>query len=363
MSFVYASPPRYVQGRGVIDDVDEHLPHRDATAALIADAFVLDLIGERVREALAQRSVDVREMEFEGECTWAEVERLRDAASGCDVLVGAGGGKAIDAAKAVRDGLDVDLVSVPTIAATDAPASSISVVYTSAGEVDELVFHDVHPDLVLVDTEVVARAPTRFLRSGIADAMATHFEAETAVDGHATNVFDGRATQAAQAIAERCFDVVTTHGEAALHAVERDAVTESVEAVVEAAVLLSGLGFESGGLAAAHAVHDGLTVLDETHHATHGEKVNVGTCTQLVLEGREAALDEHIDRSLALGLPVTLADLGVTDPSDADLQAVADAACAPEETIHNEPFEVTPAAVRDAIKAADERGRARKNTR
>jgi len=112
----------------------------------------------------------------------------------------------------------------------------------------------VNPDLVLVDTAVVARAPTRFLRSGMADAIATWYEADTAYRAAAENVFDGRSTLTAHAIAETCYDTIRDHGRSAVAAVERDAVTESVEAVVEANTLMSGIGFESGGLAAAHSI-------------------------------------------------------------------------------------------------------------
>ncbi|GGJ17372.1 hypothetical protein GCM10008995_28960 [Halobellus salinus] len=127
---------------------------------------------------------------------------------------------------------------------------------------------------------------------------------------------------------------------------------------------MSGIGFESGGLAAAHAVHDGLTRVEPTHDATHGEKVNVGTLTQLVLEGRDTdAIHDIVDLSVDLGLPVTLADIGLTDPTDEQLRTIGEAACEPQETIHNEPFEVTPEAVQDALVTADELARERRTTR
>jgi len=149
------------------------------------------------------------------------------------------------------------------------------------------------------------------------------------------------------------------HGLAAVDAVERGAVTESVEAVTEANTLLSGLGFESGGLAAAHSIHNGLTQLEATHDATHGEKVNIGTISQLALEGRDDAfIEEYVEFSLDLGLPVTLSDIGLDDPSHNDLTVVAEAACDEEETIHNQPFAVSSSMVRDdALLTADELSR------
>nr|WP_328586635.1 iron-containing alcohol dehydrogenase [Natronorubrum thiooxidans] len=142
------------------------------------------------------------------------------------------------------------------------------------------------------------------------------------------------------------YEMLRRHGVSAVHAVENGAVTESVEAVTEANTLLSGLGFESGGLAAAHSIHNGLTQLE----ATHREKVNIGTLPQLVLEGRDDEfVEDIIEFSLDIELPVTLADIGLDDPMEDQLDTVAEAACVEEETIHNEPFPVEPAMVWDAL--------------
>lgn len=54
-------------------------------------------------------------------------------------------------------------------------------------------------------------------------------------------------------------------------------MTPALEHIVEANILLSGLGFESGGLASCHAIHNGFTVLEQTHKYYHGEKVAFGT--------------------------------------------------------------------------------------
>lgn len=117
---------------------------------------------------------------------------------------------------------------------------------------------------------------------------------------------------------------------------------------------------ESGGLAAAHSIHNGLTALHETHEFWHGEKVSFGVVAMLVLEGRPIAeLEELVDFCLAVGLPVTLGDVGV-NPDDADLDKVAEAACAAGETIHNLPFPVDPAMVVDAMLAADAYGNERR---
>ena len=127
---------------------------------------------------------------------------------------------------------------------------------------------------------------------------------------------------------------------------------------MEASIYLSGLGFENGGLAAAHAINDGFAQEPQAHGMYHGEKVAFGTITQLVLENIPAEeLEDIIDWCIELGLPVTLKELGITEVTDEKLMAVATAACAENDTLHNMPFEVTPETVCAAIKAADAYGK------
>ena len=134
----------------------------------------------------------------------------------------------------------------------------------------------------------------------------------------------------------------------------RKVCTQATENVIEANTYLSGVGFESGGLAAAHAIHNGLTVLPECHHMYHGEKVAFGTLTQLVLENRPMEdIEEVLDFCYAVGLPVTLEQLGVEDITEEKIMAVAEASCAEGETIFNMPFEVNADSVYAAIMAAD----------
>ena len=168
----------------------------------------------------------------------------------------------------------------------------------------------------------------------------------------------GLANPNALLLANACFDTLMNEGVKAKLALEAGACTKAVEKVIEANTLLSGIGFESGGLAGAHAIHNGFTVLDECHHMYHGEKVAFGTITQLVLEDIPAEeLEDIIDWCIELGLPVTLKELGITEVTDEKLMAVATAACAENDTLHNMPFEVTPETVCAAIKAADAYGR------
>jgi glycerol dehydrogenase len=131
-------------------------------------------------------------------------------------------------------------------------------------------------------------------------------------------------------------------------------VTPALEKVIEANTLMSGLGFESAGLASAHSIHNGLTQLPGTHAYFHGEKVAFGVLAGLFLANRPAKMiDEVYDFCQSVGLPVKLAQIGIVNPSDEDLLKVAETACAPQESIWHEPSEITPERVVECIKMAD----------
>jgi len=163
---------------------------------------------------------------------------------------------------------------------------------------------------------VIAQAPPRLLVAGMGDALATWFEARTCVAGSVRNMRGGGSSATALALAELCYRTLLADGAEALLAVSTQVVTPSLERLVETNTLLSGLGFESSGLAAAHAVHNGLTASHDTHAYLHGEKVAFGLLVQLVLEGApRTTVDEVLGFSSSVGLPITLADIGLPEPT------------------------------------------------
>ena len=328
---------------------------------IVAGRSARRLLESTWRTALGDSGFDYTIHDFAGECSHAEVARIVAAAraAGARTVVGAGGGKVLDAARAAAAELDACVVNCPTVASSDAPCSALSVIYTEEGVFQEYRFYRRNPDLVLVDTQVVARGPARLLGAGMGDALATYFEARTCVAGRVRNMRGGASTQSALALAELCYRTLQADGIEAMRAVRDSVVTPALERIVEANTLLSGLGFESSGLAAAHAIHNGFTAAPGAHAYYHGEKVAFGVLVQLTLEGASRAVfDEVLAFSGAVGLPMTLQGIGCGGMERGMLDLVADRATAPGETIHNEPFEVNGGMVADAILAADATGRA-----
>ena len=362
MLSVFCSPSRYTQGKNATALLGQEILGLGlrGPALVLAGRSATRLLASTWQATFSEAQIDHAVQPFGGECSLAEIERGKSAARQhkAQVIVGAGGGKVLDTARAVAADLDLPVVNCPTVASSDAPCSALSVIYTEAGVFQEYRFYRKNPDLVLVDTHVIAQGPPRLLVAGMGDALATWFEAKTCVEGHVKNMRGGASTRSALALAKLCYETLLEDGAEALRAVQTQVVTPALERLVEANTLLSGLGFESSGLAAAHAVHNGLTAAPGTHDFFHGEKVAYGLLVQLVLEGQPRALLEQVLRfSTEVGLPITLAEIGLKELPKELLRQVANRATAKGETIHNEPFEVRPDMVADAILAADALGR------
>ena len=355
-------PSRYVQGPGALDQLGDELARLGKQALLLQTPYVSEHLGSQIKNILHGK-VSPHQETFQGECCDEEIARLCALSRqiGVDVVAGIGGGKTMDTAKAVAYELGVPVAIAPTIASSDAACSALSVIYTAAGEFSRYLVLPQNPNLVLVDTAVVAKAPVRLLVSGMGDALATWFEAESCRLSGAGNMTGRPGPMTAHGLARLCFDTLIEYGVLAKTACEAGCTSPALERVIEANTLLSGLGFESGGLSAAHAIHNGLTVLEQTHHYWHGEKVAFGTLAMIMLTDSEPELiDIVFDFCEEIGLPTTFEDIGLKGVGDADLMRAAEAACAEGETIHNDARPVSAASVLAAMKAADAYGRARK---
>ena len=320
MNAIFCSPLRYTQGYAATESLGAEMK----VVGLLGPVLIVTSRSPRKvlesiwRETLGKAVIEMALHEIAGECTRAEVARIVDAAQNakCATILGAGGGKVLDAARAAAAHLRLPLISCPTIASTDSPCSAISVLYNEEGVFEEGIVHGRNPILVLVDTRVIAHAPVRTLVAGMGDALSTLFEARACVDAKKPNTRGGSCTMSAMALAELCYRILLADGVQALRAAERREVTPALERIIEANILLSGLGFESAGLAAAHAVHNGLTVVPGAHSFLHGEKVAFGVLVQLMLEKAQPdLLKEVLGFCRSVGLPTTLAEIGCGDLS------------------------------------------------
>ncbi len=356
MDTIFISPNKYVQAKGALNNLGKYASELGKKAIVLVTSSGYKRIEKQLEETFKSAGVDVCYEMFNGECSMNEINRVVEICKkeSIDVVIGIGGGKTHDSAKLAAQLINSPVIIVPTIASTDAPCSALSVIYTDDGVFESYCFLKQNPNLVLVDLDIIANAPERLLVAGMGDALATYFEA---MSNTGANCAGGASTMAAKALAKLCFDILLDQGYKAKVACKNKVVTTALENVVEANTLLSGLGFESAGLAAAHSVHNGFTALEETHSMYHGEKVAFGTITQLVLENADIEdIEEIIGFCIEVGLPVTLGELGVKEITKEKIMNVAIGATAEGESIHNMPFEVTADDVYAAIMVANSLG-------
>lgn len=348
-------PARYVQGPGALGRLGTECAPFAQKVLCLADKTLPDGIAGQLGGDGAELIVSPTPPH----CTMEAIAGVVAEAgkTGADAVAALGGGKVIDLGRAAADDLGLPFVSVPTIAASDAPSSALAVIYDDEGRVVSDQFVRSNPQLVLVDSAVIAAAPARFFAAGMGDALATYYEAVACKRSGAGNLCGGQQTRLAMGVAELCRDTILGHGAIALEETKSGNPGEAFEAVLEANILLSGIGFESGGVAGAHAIHHGLAELPETHGALHGEKVAFGVLVELALrDASDSEIAEIAWFNSLVGLPLTLEALGISD-ADSAIPVIARRATQAGEIIHNEPFPVDRPMVEAAIRRADTIGK------
>jgi glycerol dehydrogenase len=361
---VLIAPARYVQGPGVFAHLARYLRPLEVTRpAVLASRRGHAREGGSIVAGLREAGLEPVAVTFEGESSVAEIERISTGVQKqvppVDGLIAVGGGKCLDTGKCVAYRRGVPMISCPSIASNDAPCSALSVVYTPEGAFEALEFFPDSPALVVVDTAVVARAPLRYLVAGMGDAIATWYEARTCFENPtARSAVGARPTVASTTIGRACASTIREFGLEAIEAVRAHRVDEALERVVEANTLLSGIGFESGGVAAAHAIATGAFPTFPAVHDSclHGEMVAFGLLVQLVLEEKTDEAKDVASFLAAVGLPVHLGQIGLDPDLDAEAIQTAGEIAAGVFLMANEPFQVTARSVHAALLGAHSLG-------
>lgn len=286
-------------------------------------------MGERILSAFAGSPPPV--LTFTGEITLEAIETLRGKAqlSSPDVIAAVGGGKALDAGKAVARLLDLPVISVPTIASMDGPASRGIAIYDDEHRLALVQQLRSNPAVVLVDTAVIAAAPVDFLRAGIGDAIAKKFEAEGAAAAGALNKHGTLPLRSARLAADGAYRLLRAHSAAAVRAVARGVLNDDVEATIEATILLSALGYENAGLSVAHSFSRGLVKARGAEKRPHGFHIAYGLLVQFAVEDRpDEELADIRQFHKDVGLPVRLADLGLANAARSEIGAMCELALA-----------------------------------
>ena len=322
----FGGPHRYVQGPGALNELVTLAPLYVRRPFIVADVAVIGTLRKQLETLLQPCTDGVEFAEFSGECSAAQIDAMTAMANAAraDVIIAIGGGKAIDTAKGVRIQRGGGIIVVPTVASNDAPTSRLAIIYTDDHVLKEVRLMPTNPDVVVVDTSIIARAPRRFFVAGIGDALSKKFEAEQCFGSGDMNFYKARPAALAVAIADQCYRVIRKEAVASLAAIDRQAPDDAFENIVEATILLSGLGFESGGLSIAHSLTRGFSAVPSLNGALHGEQVAFGLLTQLCLEQRSPEfLADMVAFFKTIGLPTSLKDLGFFGDEQAGIRTIA----------------------------------------
>lgn len=363
----FGSPSRYFQGPGELNNIIGLTSLYGTRVFMLIDVVFFDRLTNNFTDQYEKNSQSLLTDLFGGEITDQEIERVSQKAAAFkpNVVVGIGGGKTLDTIKAVADDLHLPVIIVPTTASTDAPCSAMSIIYNPDGTHNHERIYIKNPDIVLVDSEIIAKAPIRFLVAGMGDALSTFFEARAnslSDSANYVNLGHGggyRRTRTAMEISKLCYEILLMDGLKAKHDAELGVCSEALENVIEANTLLSGVGFENVGCAGAHSLNYAIAAVPGGTKPLHGEKVAYGVIVQLVAEDSPMSeLDEVIRFCLSVGLPVTLEDMQI-EASPENIELIAKTSMGP--LWQSEPFNVNWQMVRDAIIKANNLGHDFKN--
>jgi glycerol dehydrogenase len=340
------APAQVLRGVQALVQSGEAIASLGHRPLIVGGNHTLATLSPQLQPILKQPSLTCATASYRPDCSEVSLASLKEAATchQADLIIGVGGGKALDTAKLLADQCHLPVVTIPTSAATCAAWTALSNIYSNEGAFLYDVSLNRCPDLLILDYSLIETAPQRTLVAGIGDALAKWYEASVS-SGHLDQTLMIAAVQQARVLR----DILFQKSADALKTPGSEVWREVVDASVLLAGVIGGLGGAQCRTVAAHAVHNGLTHLPGSHSALHGEKVAYGILVQLRLEemvqGNQlaaSARQQLLKFYREIGLPQTLDDLGLGNITLAQLRQGADIACQPQSDIHRLPFDVTP---------------------
>lgn len=339
MFSVHGAPSEYILDEGVLDRLETKLVERGLQKVLIVH-------GIKSWEAAKPYWPEIKGVQFEeytygGECSLKEIETLTKLVNNrsFDGVVAVGGGKVLDLVKSVCHETHKQAVLIPTLASNCSPWTPISVIYDESGSFIRYDLYPVSASLVLIEPKILLDAPIDMLIAGIGDTLAKWYEADVQMAALGNKPVP---LQISHYAARQCKELLLEHSKGAILAAKEGEINDSfikvAETIIVFAGMVGGFGDYYGRIAGAHAIHNGLTVLEETHHALHGEKVAYGILIQLVLEDKWNELKELVQFYRELGLPTSLTDLGIKNLNEEVINRIAKKSTVENESIHVMPI-------------------------
>ena len=305
------APDRIQIGCGAAAGLAEIAAGLGRSPLVLADAGGRDAADRPLAE-LASRLPETESRPFAGECTQDLIEGLATRARTHDLLVGVGGGKALDAAKAAADRAGIPCITVPTSAATCAAYTPLSIVHEADGAYVESARLSRPVVALILDPDLIVTAPPRLLAAGIVDAMARAFDTILAAR---IDVPSETASTSLAICRQYLTETLLPLGDQALRDNRRGEATDVFTRVAEACILGAGLAGETGarffGRSFSHAVAYALSHAVDPDCVLHGEAAGLGILVHCALDPEPPVpFEDMIEAMEAWGLPTSFDEVG-----------------------------------------------------
>ena len=347
-------PTKVFRGPEALNRLGDFCKNQGKRAFILGGKTALNKTKEKIYLSLLQGEVDVVATEwYGGECSLENIQHLANEATKnkADIIIAVGGGKALDTGKAVGAKCHLPVITVPTIAATCAAVTPLSVLYNEKAEFADNLFLDNCPLGTVIETSVILNAPVSWFIAGMGDTLAKMYELRAAASCMPVTSL----TISAVSNGQICYDIIQRFGNEALKSVENKNSSIEFDSTIDAIILFAGLSSIFGGKklrnAAAHAIYNGFTKIPATHKVAHGSIVGYGNLCLLALEERsDDEIMEEIKLADRCGIPTTLSQIAIL--SETELYMAAEAAVKTS-AMSCMSFDVTTQMVVDAIRRVD----------
>ena len=348
----------YTIGKEAYKNVNEVCRQYGTKALLIGGKLALEAGKEKLLLALAEGENPVTIVDtvlFGEDCTYAGMEKIAAHVKKCgaDMIFGMGGGKALDTAKGTAEKCALPVFTFPTIAATCAATTALSVVYKEDGNFDSFYFYEKPARHSFIDTEIIAAAPECYLRAGIGDTLGKYFECHFSARGDRLT----HSSALGREISNMCYLPLREYAESALEECRENQAGEALEQAVLANIVSTGLVsllvLDDYNGAIAHSVYYGLVLLPGFEEKNlHGDVVAYGVLVQLMIDGEEEKAREMKGFLEKLGIRTTLAEMGAPLEREALTAVLKEIVTGPD--MEHIPYEVTEDMVYDALCKVEE---------
>lgn len=308
----------YLQAPGLLLTLGARSRRMGQRALILLSPNGRTRFGQLIEKSCTQAGCEYELLEFRGESSVREIDRITETAKTFDHIVAVGGGKAMDTAKAAAHESNRPLILVPTTPSSPAALTHLVGIHSDQhafigfGEIPEC------PQVVLSDTSILAAAPPRLLAAGIGSALAS---AQAALGKLHADVPAGAAPLATASL---CWDRALQGGRFAALAARTHASVPALDDLFETNLCLAGIALDARGPGPAQIIGNALTHVRSHGRLHSGERDAFGLLVQLILEDAdEEDIHNMIDFYYALGLPVTFAELGFERMSSEELSTVA----------------------------------------